>query len=238
MSLLKPVDNVPGINFYDYRDSDYYSKYSYRARFKLPCVRYTWSCKTPEELDEKLTKKSYGSVRKADRAIYTDNLPTLKEFVEFRNQVKKDKTAMIRIESDTVAIFSNDLALLKSIEKIDPSLSYDYTETQKSDYAGIKHFVNEPKHKYRVYFKGKRLSDKFPSELRDLLERMTTLYPSGALEEWLKDAHQYVGHWRYRYGNPSHFIDYDDESTLSYLMLLHGEIFGKRYKLEKRPDTV
>jgi len=238
MALLKSVDNVPGIDYYDYRDSDYYNKYSYRARFKLPCVRYTWSVKTPEELDEKLTTKSYGSVRKTDRATYTDYLPTLKAFVEFRNQVKTDKTAMIRIEYDTVAVFSNDLQLLKSVEAIDPSLKYDYTEAQKSDYAGIKHFVHEPKHKYRIYLKGKRLTDEFPKELKELLDRMEGLHPSGALMEWLKDAHHRVGHWSYRYGNPSHFIDYDDESTLSYLMLLYGGIFGKRYKLEKRPDTI
>jgi hypothetical protein len=238
MALLKSIDNVPGIDYYEYRDNDYYNKYSFRVRVKLPCVRYTWSCKTPEDLDEKLTTKSYGSVRKVDRATYSDHLPTLKEFVKYRNQVKTDKTAMIRIEADTIAIFSNDLALLKSIEQIDPSLSYDYTEVQKSDYAGVKHFVNDPTHKYRIYLKGKRLTDDFPKELKELLDRMEGLYPSNALTKWLSDAHYRVGHWQYRYANPGHFIDYDDESTLSYLMLMHGEIFGKRYKLEKRPDTI
>ena len=33
-----------------------------------------------------------------------------------------------------------------------------------------------------------------------------------------------------------HYIDYDDEATLSYLSLMHDGVFGKRYKLEKRPD--
>jgi hypothetical protein len=240
MALLKSIDNVPGIDYYDYRDQDYYGKYVYRVRVKLPCVRYTWSVKTPEELDDKLKSKknTYGSVRKHDRIAFTDNLPALKEFVTYRNKLKESKLGMIRIESDTVAIFSNDLALLKEIEQIDPSLSYDYTECQKSDYAGIKQFVNEPKHKFRIYLKSKRISDTFPTELRELLERMTTLHPSNSLDIWLKDAHQSRGHWKYRYSSPSHFIDYDDESTLSYLMLLHGGIFGKRYKLEKRPDNV
>ena len=237
MALLKSVDNVPGINYYDYRENDYYNKYAYRVRFKLPCVRYTWSCKTPVELDKKLTTKTYG-VQKKDRTVFVDNLPTLREFVTFRNMVKKDKTGMIRIEFNTVAIFSNDLQLLKSVESIDPSLSYDYTQVQKSDYAGIKHFVNEPTHKYRIYLKGKRLTDDFPGELKDLIDRLDGLYPSGALKEWLLDAHYRVGQWQYRYANPGHFIDYDDESTLSYLMLVHGDVFGKRFKLEKRPDTV
>jgi hypothetical protein len=241
MALLKSIDNVPGIDYYEYRDQDYYGKYVYRVRVKLPCVRYTWAVKTPDELDEKLNPKKkayYGSVRKGDRQDFTDNLPALKAFVEYRNKMKSDKSGMIRIEAQTIAVFSNDLQLLKEIEQIDPSLSYDYTESQRSDYAGIKHFVNEPKHKYRIYLKSKRIPDTFAPDLKDLLERMTNLYASNALELWLQDAHQQASHWRYRYANPSHFIDYDDESTLSYLMLMHGDYFGKRYKLEKRPDTV
>jgi hypothetical protein len=238
MALLKSVDDVPGIDFYEYRDTDYYNKYTYRVRIQLPCVRYTWQCKVPEDLDLKLRLKGPGRLRAVDKIAFSDNLPALKEFVTFRNKLKKAKTGQIRIEYNTAAIFSNDLQLLKSIEQIDPILSYDYTEVKKSDFVGVKHFTKQPKHKYRIYLKGKRISDDFPSEFKDLLERMTTLYPSESLIWWLKDAHQSRGHWRYRYANPTHFIDYDDESTLSYLMLLYGEIFGKRYKLEKRPDPV
>ena len=48
----------------------------------------------------------------------------------------------------------------------------------------------------------------------------------------------YIFSWKYRYTNANHFIEYDDESTLSYLALMHGEILGKRYKLEKRPEPI
>jgi hypothetical protein len=44
--------------------------------------------------------------------------------------------------------------------------------------------------------------------------------------------------WKQRYSSASYFIDYDDESTLSYLALLYGEMLGKKYKLEKRADPV
>jgi hypothetical protein len=52
-----------------------------------------------------------------------------------------------------------------------------------------------------------------------------------------KDSKRY-GLWTFRYTSAAHFIDYDDESTLSYLALMHGEVLGKKYKLEKRPDIV
>jgi hypothetical protein len=60
MALLKSVDNVPGINFYEYRDREFYNKYDYRMRVKIPCVKYTWYCKKPEDLDTKLKGRFKG----------------------------------------------------------------------------------------------------------------------------------------------------------------------------------
>ena len=44
--------------------------------------------------------------------------------------------------------------------------------------------------------------------------------------------------WRYRFSSSTHFIDYDDESILSYIALMHGDMLGKRYKLEKLPEDI
>ena len=51
MGLLKSVKDVPGIDFYEYRDSDYYNKYEYRARFNLVGVRYTWYVENDSSAD-------------------------------------------------------------------------------------------------------------------------------------------------------------------------------------------
>ena len=68
MGLLKSVDNVPGLDYYEYRDSSYYNKYEYRLRAKIPCIRYVWWCKKPEDLDKKIAGKSktFGTIRKED----------------------------------------------------------------------------------------------------------------------------------------------------------------------------
>lgn len=238
MGLLKSVDNVPGIDYYEYRDSQYYNKYEYRMRFKLPMVRYTWWCKTPEDLATKIdSNKGWGAIKKSDVQVVKDNLPALQAMIEVRNDRKKSKDFSLRIEQSTVAIFSNDLQTLKDlVDKFGATYSYDYTQVQTSEYAGIKHFVEEPNHKFRVYLKSRRVDDTFPVELRKMFSKVKGLHPSPALLRWVTDYQQNYN-WRSRWSSASYFIDYDDESTLSYLALMYDSMLGKKYKLEKRPEA-
>ena len=119
MGLLKSVTDVPGIHFYEYRDNQYYNKFEYRLRVRIPCVKYTWWCKIPKDLDEKLAgiSKKFGSIRKEDKQTVLDHLDGLKAIIVLQKD-KKAKNMSIRIESSTVAIFSNDLADLKAFEKV------------------------------------------------------------------------------------------------------------------------
>lgn len=210
-------------------------------RVEIPCVKYTWYCKKPEDLDTKLAgkSKSYGNVRKDDKQTVTDNLSALKAIIIIQTTRKKHKDLGVRIEGGTVAIFSNDLSVLQALEPIiGTQYTYDYTQVQTSQYAGIKHFVGEPKHKYRVYLRSRRVEESFGKELKDTISRHPQLSPSNALSSWMSRDSKRWGVWSFRYTSSAHFIDYDDEATLSYLALMHGELLGKKYKLEKRPDTI
>ena len=241
MGLLKSVDDVPGINYYDYRDNTYYNNYEYRMRVEIPGIRYTWWCKTPSELDDKINGKvkKYGSIKKSDLSEVITHQNALKTVIKLQASRKKSKDLGLRIESSTVAFFSNDLNKLQEIATELGSLyNPDFTQVQTSQYAGIKHFVDEPKYKYRVYLKSRRVADNFHSELQDTINRQKELHPSNALQSWMKRDNKRWGIWHFRWTSSAHFIDYNDESTLSYLALLHGEILGKKYKLEKRPDIV
>ena len=241
MALLKSVDNIPGIQFYEYRDNNYYNKYEFRMRVTIPCVHYTWYCNTPEDLDDKLAGKfkEWGNIRKEDIQTVTDNLSALKAIVSLQHSRKKTKDLGMRIEGRTIAFFSNELSALKALESvIGVKYSYDYTQVQTSQYAGIKYFSNEPKHKYRVYLRSKRVEDNVHNELKDTIAKQKSLYPSNALSSWMDRDSKRWGIWHFRWTSAAHFIDYDDESTLSYLALIHGEILGKKYKLEKRPDNI
>lgn len=237
MGLLKLVENIPGIDYYEYRDYEYYSKYNYRARVTIRGIRYTWFVKTPAEFLKRLENTSdrgglgYASIRKNEKEEVLRNKDTIVKFIEFRNKIRSEKSGTVRIEGSTAAIFSNDLSLLQELRNF--ASDVDITQVKISEFVGIKQFVKEPKHKYRVYLKSKRSSDEFIHSLRDTIQRTSTLYPSTGLKKWLHRPSRY----RFSWSSASHFIDYDDESTLSYIMLLHGDMMGKRYKLEKRPDT-
>lgn len=242
MGLLKSVSNVPGIDYYDYRDDDYYGKYKYRVRFTLSGVRYAAYEKNVEGLMKRYNATAgWRVIRKDDRDVVTNNLDHLKQFIEFRNSLKENGTGLTRVEHQKIAFFSNDLGLLKTAELIKPGIYYDYTQVQTNNFIGVKSFVKDPKHKFRVYLKSKKVENDFAKKLGDLLGRTTNLYPSPSLSYWLTSQTNGTNphwSWRYRYTNSSHFIDYDDESTLSYLALMHGDFLGKRYKLEKRPETI
>ena len=241
MALLKSVNDVPGVDFYEHRDQLYYNKYEYRARFILVGVRYTWYLKEDiQELIDRLDAPpdSFGRIH-YDRDDIRENLTMLEAFLKWRNSIKKKKTSTIRVEHNAVAVFSNDLQELHDIETAIPGIVVDYTQAQTSNYIGIKHFARQPKHNYRVYLKSKRVEGSFALDLHNLFKKSKDLYPCDSLKHWAKGSvTSTISTWRYRFSSATHFIDYDDESVLSYLALLHGNMLGKRYKLEKRPDPV
>jgi len=241
MGLLKLATDTPGIDFYDYRDSDYYGKYKYRVRFSIEGIRYAMYEKNFDGLMKRYnTTTGWRKIKDADRPVVTDNLEALGRFIDFRNMLKENNTGLVRVESNKIAIFSNDLALLRTSETIKNGVFYDYTEVQTNNFVGIKSFVNDPKHKYRVYLKSKMIQDSFVTQLGELLTRSDELHPSPSLKYWIQgyNSNAPSWSWRYRFTNSNHFIDYDDERTLSYLALMHGEYLGKRYKLEKRPEPI
>lgn len=240
MGLLRLAEDNPDIDFYEYRDQHYYNKYEYRARFNLVGVRYTWYIKDDiQELVDRLNAPPTSYHRLSyEREDVRTNLPILESFIKWRNEFKKKKNSTIRIEHNTVGVFSNDLQELKNIETSIPGIVLDYTQAQISNYIGIKHFVREPKYKFRVYLKSRRVEGAFAKDLHDMFRKNKSLHPSPALKHWAKGSAGNQNSWRYRFSNANHFIEYDDESTLSYLALMYGDMLGKRYKLEKRPDPV
>lgn len=238
MGLLKLVDNVPGIDFYEYRDTDYWNKFKYRARLNIAGARflyYTTNLQSWKNIvstwDNKFIQLT--STEK-QRILNSENL--VKSFMDLRTSFTKNKDGMVRIEGNTVAIFSNNLNLLHEIKKWDSSIDVDYTEVQVSQFSGVKYFVRDPKYNYRIYLKSKRVEKSIVDELRDFLSKHKELQASSGLKKWLRSNHRTL--WKFRYSYGSHFIDFDDESMITYLGLCFGDLIGKKYKLEKREQTI
>ena len=226
--------NAPVIKV-DNRETLYYGKYRYRARLKLFGLNRTYQAKSIIDVLERIRK--YG--RDKDNTIDVDSID---RFINWRNKHassdnKSEKQAMIRIESMTAGVFSNDLELLQTLEFIAGADCVDYTEVDTSVPTGIKYFVKKPQYNYRLYLKSKRVNEKFVSELSRFIDRYkdtdTVIVPSEALANWLKGN---VKHWLYRYCSGHYYIEYNDESTHSLMGLMFGDMISRRFKLEKRPD--
>ena len=225
---------VPTVRI-DNRETLYYGKYRYRARLKLYGLNRTYNAKSILDVIERIRKYS----RLKDDEIDVDSL---ERFIQWRNKYASpdnisEKQAMIRIESMTAGVFSNDLELLQTLEFIAGADCVDYTEVDTSVPTGIKYFVKKPQYNYRLYLKSKRVNEKFVSELSRFIDRYkdtdTVIVPSEALTKWLKGN---VKHWLYRYCSGHYYIEYNDESTHSLMGLMFGDMIRCRFKLEKRPD--
>ena len=242
MGLLRSVKDVPNIDYYEYKENNYYNKYRYRAKFRIEGLRYTSYAKNSKDLIKRLNETGYRKVRPDTKALAMENINELKNFIDWRNSNKKPGSITFRLEGDTASIYSNDLELLLTLKELGV-VTVTMTEVQVEQFAGTKYYVNKPKHNYRIYLKTAYIEDKtFVKDLYDTVKKSTELVPSNALKDWLDEyvRRPIASHnsWSYRYTSGTHSIDYDNESTLSYLVLMYGHMLGKRYKLEKRPEPV
>ena len=243
MGLLRSVKDVPNIDFYEYKENTYYNKYNYRAKFEIMGLRYTDHAKNKNDLYERINESGYRKIRADTKALIMEKINELNNFIEWRNAHKKSGKVGFRLEYDTASVYGNDLELLLTLKDLG-LVTVKITEVKVEQFAGTKYYVNKPKHNYRIYLKTAYIDNNsnFVPDLYNTIKNSKELVPSNALKDWLNDFVKRPiasrSSWRYHYSSSSYSIDYDNESTLSYLMLMYGDMLGKRYKLEKRPVPV
>ena len=239
MALLKSATNSPGVDLQEYRDELYYSQYQYRCRITIPHFRRA-QYYSPDEFEQMVlgNSKKFIRLKQDERDTLAQHLPSIKKVLQYRIDSKKNKASKVRGEYDTISIFSNDLQSLHDNFDNLTDACVDFTEVITTGYSGVKTFANEPKHKYRIYFKSKRIPEDFKDGLKKILTTNTQLRPSPALKMWLDQKEDSQWYWNFRYMSSSYFIDYNDESYLSYLALMYDGMLGRKYKLEKRADIV
>ena len=183
----------------------YWNKFKYRARLNL-------TGKTGNHLPPKERKREHTFVSWLKTQLIYGELS-------------------VRREANVIAIFSNNLSDLERIATYSEAKNIDYTEAiVPTKIPGVKTFVRDPKHKFRVYMKEATVPDTFASEIYTFLERNTDMFPSRSLRQWYSPNRS----WGQKYLYNTFFIDFDDEIKLSYLGLMFSEYIGEFYKLEKR----
>lgn len=221
----------------DIRNALYFGKYQYRARCRVEGAAYTYYTKSIEEFKYKMAKKSAsppsyievvmtGWRSRVDMIDY-DQIAT---YFAWREDAPRD-LYMARIQGNMISFFSDDLDLLKTLTVLDPNL-----EISVADIIGknVLYFKNQPKFKYRTYFRGKRVPDNFKEEVKSFAERYDNIARICPALKRLVNETMGKKHW-YNYLHSSYYVDYNDESTLTLLHMFFGSMLSKTYTLEKQP---
>jgi len=227
----------------EHRSQLYYGQYEYRAKFRIRGLHKTRYNKTfahfQQQMDDRINNRD--SLFKADRAFikllraeYAQyDLAAIERYYTWLDE-HKEHTAncMLRLEGDTMTVFSNDRALLATLNTI---VLIGITQALVTVAAGVLEFDRQPKHQYRVYFRERTPGlDKIQEIGRFLTTNQDTLFPSPATSRHITGE----GHGRWTWYRDkvlaSHYIEYDDEGMLLLMTLAFGKYLGKTYRLEKR----
>lgn len=132
----------------------------------------------------------------------------------------------------SVSIFTDDIKILDSLSTITDKIDYYHVLVLEKDTL---YFKNNPKYKFRTYFRNKKMTESFSDDVRELSntykKEIIHFSPSLKRQLFLKNQPYHS----YRWLHSSHFIDYNDEKMLTILAMYFPGLLSKTYKLEKEP---
>lgn len=213
----------------------YYNKYQFRAKINVSELSSTRNITTIAEFTKRKQHfYSYGIGIAKPRILSDSELESIDKYLKWVN--KNSESVTIRVQGNGVSVFSNDLSLLKTLTNIYPSTEFSQADLIANPVTGIKYFVKQPKYQHRVMVKNIKIKSETLSDIQDLFARYddTVMHPSRSFTKWLNRVSKWPLNTQvYIYG--SFYIDYNDPSVLTLMHLTLSDIFGKSYKLEKRP---
>jgi hypothetical protein len=213
----------------------YYNKYQFRAKINISELSSTRNITTIAEFTKRKHHFfSYGIGAARPKILSDNELASIDKYLTWVN--KNSESVTIRVQGNGVSVFSNDLSLLKTLTNIYPSTEFSQADLIANPVTGIKYFVNQPKYQHRVMVKNIKIKSETLSDIQDLFARYddTVMRPSRSFTKWLNRVNKWPLNTQfYIYG--SFYIDYNDPSVLTLMHLTLSDIFGKSYKLEKRP---
>ena len=213
----------------------YYNKYQFRAKIINSDLSSTRNISTIEEfIKRKQHYATYGIGTARPRVLAPTELDSVGRYLAWIHKNSGDIT--VRTQGNGVSVFSNDLELLKDLSTIYSNTEFSKVDLLSTPASGVKYFAKEPKYQYRVMIKNIKIKTETLSDLQSLLARYdcTVMRPSKSFAKWISRVNKWsLSTQFYIYG--SFFIDYNDPSMLTIMHLSASGIFGKSYKLEKRP---
>jgi hypothetical protein len=210
------------------RNKLFYDKYQYKVLVDLPGARYLKWKQNFDKFIKQLTERGYLDEHDCNDVVLLD---FYKKVMDFYDEFKSNKEVTF-LHDGILGVYTSNVDIIQKILKIDPTMKvYEaVTPPQK-----IMYFAKEPKYKYRVYLKSTRATESLIKSLDDFCKTYDNkgVYLSKGLVSFI-----YTSNWRKRFSSYIHsgfFIDFNDNSMLTFMHLIMGECLGKTYKLEKRP---
>jgi hypothetical protein len=216
------------------RNKLYFSKFKYRAKLRLVGVGYTYYTYDMDTYINRIERfKEQEAKWISTQFGLQDNFANIsyekiEQYFDFKHSMDKSKMT-IRIEGNKVSFFSNDVSLFTPLYFIDPNLELTEAKVLSPDTLYLR---RNPKFKFRTYFKGKRMPIDFPKNVINFIDMYKTVKVSRGLERFVTSRPTW-NHYVYLHG--SYFVDYDDESMITILHMMFGNMIGKTYSLAKQP---
>jgi hypothetical protein len=217
------------------RNKLYLGKYRYKANVYLEGVGYTYYSYNADDFFERI--QNWKSQRMLILPgpysnIKYDNIDfdLMQLYFDYKEEYKGRVSS--RIEGNRVSFFSNDIEMFNPLYYIDGRLKLTEAIVRS---PGTLYLKRQPKYKYRTYFKGKRS----PKNFDEIVTNFKEQYPNVKVSEGLlREIFRRGGSWHtYVYIHGSHHVDYNDESMLSILHMIFGDMIGKTYNLAKEPKN-
>jgi len=222
------------------RNALFFGKYTYKARCKVHGAVYTYYTKNIEEFKAKMARRKdeqpppYVSIYGLDwkRRLDSIDYEQIARYFDWRNNVDSSDY-MLRIQGNNISVFSDDLKLLQTLNILDKNVEISIAKLIETN---VIYFKKEPRHKYRIYFRGKRVPENFKDEVKSFIERYKNIaFICPALRR-LVNGTAGRKYW-YNYLHSSYYVDYDEESTSTLLHMFFGPMLAKTYSLKKEPEN-
>lgn len=210
------------------RKNLFYNKYKFKAKFKLIGARFTYHTKNISEYSERIqyVKSKQWNLGYNLNIINYDNISKFFNFKDLNSE-----SISVRVESDSISIFFNELAKLKEITFNESVISF--TEIKLCE-PNVILFFKKPKYSYRTFFKHHKTTDTFLDDLNNLIDKIQNkTYDAFISKALIKHLHRgFVRRNRYLYR--TYYIDYNEENLSTILHMLFPGSLGKTYKLVQK----
>jgi hypothetical protein len=197
-------------------------------------MQFTRGCPTLAHFKKRINRAREIGINRVP-IINKGNYAVYERVIEFTNKNKNSKLVSLKIDMNSFMCYSNDLKILKELLVLSKNIEITEVVTPLPE---IMYFGREPKYPFRVYIKAIKVPESLIDTLtsfRNTHEPKETVKFSESFSDFLDYQPSRVWRWD-RYLRSGFFINYKDESMLTYMHLMFNECMGKNYKLEKRPE--